>query len=73
MADYLSEEQIGEFKDAFSTFDTNCDGIVTTKELSEILRFLGQMPTEPELQDSKFHFSVNFFINKIQPNALISQ
>uniref|UniRef100_A0A452FKH5 EF-hand calcium-binding domain-containing protein 11 n=1 Tax=Capra hircus TaxID=9925 RepID=A0A452FKH5_CAPHI len=33
MADQLTEEQIAEFKDAFSLFDKNGDGTITTKEL----------------------------------------
>ncbi|XP_031646296.1 calmodulin-alpha-like [Oncorhynchus kisutch] len=44
MADQLTEEQIAEFKEAFSLFDKDGDGTITTKEL-------GQNPTEAELQD----------------------
>ncbi len=51
MCEYLTEEQIGEFKDAFSLFDKSGEGTITPKELGPILRSLGQMPTEPELQD----------------------
>ena len=34
-ADQLSEEQIAEFKEAFSLFDKDGDGTITTKELGE--------------------------------------
>ncbi|KAI5003268.1 hypothetical protein ZWY2020_030428 [Hordeum vulgare] len=51
MADQLSEEQIGEFKEAFSLFDKDGDGSITTKELGTVMRSLGQNPTEAELQD----------------------
>ena len=51
MADQLSEEQIGEFKEAFSLFDKDGDGCITTKELGTVMRSLGQNPTEAELQD----------------------
>ncbi|GAM17285.1 hypothetical protein SAMD00019534_004600 [Acytostelium subglobosum LB1] len=47
----LSEEQIAEFKEAFSLFDKDGDGSITTKELGTVMRSLGQNPTEAELQD----------------------
>ena len=47
----LSEEQIAEFKEAFSLFDKDGDGNITTKELGTVMRSLGQNPTEAELQD----------------------
>ena len=51
MADQLTEEQIAEFKEAFSLFDKDGDGTITTKELGTVMRSLGQNPTEAELQD----------------------
>ncbi|KAK6123782.1 hypothetical protein DH2020_042479 [Rehmannia glutinosa] len=64
MAEQLTEEQIAEFKEAFSLFDKDGDGIsfffflfinlfccITTKELGTVMRSLGQNPTEAELQD----------------------
>lgn len=50
-ADSLTEEQIAEFKEAFSLFDKDGDGTITTKELGTVMRSLGQNPTEAELQD----------------------
>uniref|UniRef100_A0A1B0G2V8 EF-hand domain-containing protein n=1 Tax=Glossina morsitans morsitans TaxID=37546 RepID=A0A1B0G2V8_GLOMM len=50
-ADQLTEEQIAEFKEAFSLFDKDGDGTITTKELGTVMRSLGQNPTEAELQD----------------------
>ncbi len=35
MADQLTEEQIAEFKEAFSLFDKDGDGTITTKELGK--------------------------------------
>ncbi|KAJ8097853.1 hypothetical protein POJ06DRAFT_270668 [Lipomyces tetrasporus] len=51
MADQLTEEQINEFKEAFSLFDKNNDGQITTKELGTVMRSLGQNPSEAELAD----------------------
>ncbi|XP_072510318.1 calmodulin [Notamacropus eugenii] len=51
MADLFSEEQIAEFKEAFSLFDKDSDGSITTKELGTVMRSLGQNPTEAELKN----------------------
>ncbi|KAK3257542.1 hypothetical protein CYMTET_33372 [Cymbomonas tetramitiformis] len=50
-SDQLTEEQIAEIKEAFSLFDKDGDGTITTKELGTVMRSLGQNPTEAELQD----------------------
>ena len=42
-----------EFKEAFSLFDKDGDGTITTKELGTVMRSLGQNPTEAELQVKK--------------------
>jgi len=36
----LTEEQIAEFKEAFSLFDKDGDGTITTKELGTVMRSL---------------------------------
>uniref|UniRef100_A0A9I9DAK8 EF-hand domain-containing protein n=12 Tax=Mesangiospermae TaxID=1437183 RepID=A0A9I9DAK8_CUCME len=51
MAEQLTDDQISEFKEAFSLFDKDGDGCITTKELGTVMRSLGQNPTEAELQD----------------------
>ena len=50
-ADQLTDEQIAELKEAFSLFDKDGDGTITTKELGTVMRSLEQSPTETELQD----------------------
>ncbi|XP_069110890.1 uncharacterized protein [Argopecten irradians] len=47
----LSEDQIAEFKEAFSLFDKDGDGTITSKELGTVMRSLGQHPTESDLKD----------------------
>ncbi|KAH8232410.1 hypothetical protein KR032_005801, partial [Drosophila birchii] len=47
----LTEEQVAEFKDAFTQFDKDGTGKVSTRELGALMRTLGQNLSEPELQD----------------------
>ena len=47
----LTEEQVNEFKDAFSIFDKDNDGTVNIAELGTIMKSLGLNPTELELKD----------------------
>ena len=51
MTEHLTEEKIQEFKEAFEIFDKDKDGYITIKELGEIMKSLGQVPSETELQD----------------------
>ncbi len=48
---FVSPGYLPEFKEAFSLFDKDGDGTITTKELGTVMRSLGQNPTEAELQD----------------------
>ena len=51
MSNQMTEEQIAEYKEAFSVFDKNGDGAITREELGTVMRSLGQSPTETDLQD----------------------
>lgn len=56
----LSDEQIEEFKEAFSLFDQDGKGYIFTKELGTVLRSLGIHTSDEEK---------NEFINKYDENA----
>jgi len=47
----LSHEEIQAFKDVFAMFDKDSSGTITANELGDIMRSLGQKPTDSELQD----------------------
>ena len=47
----LSEEQINEFKEVFKLFDTDGSGAISHIELGNVLRQLGQNPTDQELKN----------------------
>ena len=51
MANQLTEEEIGDFQEAFSLFDEDDSGTITTKELGGVMESLGQNTTEAGLQN----------------------
>ncbi|KAM7435700.1 Troponin C [Porites harrisoni] len=46
----LSEYHLADYWDAFQYFDKDNSGFITTKELGNLMRSLGENPTENELQ-----------------------
>jgi len=48
--DQLTDEQIAEYREAFSLFDKTGNGRIGLGELGTILRSLGKNPTEAELR-----------------------
>jgi len=46
----FSEDMIAEFQEAFMLFDTKGDGMVPANQVGEVLRALGQNPTEAEVK-----------------------
>eukprot|EP01063_Lacrimia_lanifica_P038108 TRINITY_DN8015_c0_g1_i1.p3 TRINITY_DN8015_c0_g1~~TRINITY_DN8015_c0_g1_i1.p3 ORF type:complete len:155 (+),score=58.80 TRINITY_DN8015_c0_g1_i1:51-515(+) len=51
MEDAMDELQIAEFREAFSLYDQNGEGTITTRELPFVMRSVGQYPSDPEMQD----------------------
>ncbi|KAL4955329.1 hypothetical protein BDW69DRAFT_160822 [Aspergillus filifer] len=51
MADNLTKEEIDQFREVFSVFDKDQNGDIDAQELGEVMRSLGQAPTDAELQD----------------------
>ncbi|CAC5377258.1 unnamed protein product [Mytilus coruscus] len=47
----LSEETIAEFKEAFSLFDKDNNGQITSSELGTVMRSLGQNPTNADITE----------------------
>merc|ERR1712203_201999 len=46
----FSEDQIEDFKEVFQLFDTKGDGLIQVSQVGEVLRALGQNPTEGEVK-----------------------
>merc|ERR1711966_425142 len=51
MADQLTEEQIAEFKEAFSLFDRDGNGFISAAELRHVMTNLGEKPTDEEVDE----------------------
>ena len=45
----LNDDQVREFKDAFDIFDEDCGGTVSTAELSNVMKALGQDISEDDV------------------------
>lgn len=50
----LTEEQQQEFQETFSLFDNKGDGKIYASQLGEVLRAMGQNPTEAEVKKCGF-------------------
>ena len=46
-----TEAQKSEFKKAFSKFDKNCDGHISSSELAEVMKGLSVSMTDQQVQD----------------------
>lgn len=59
MVQDLTEEQIAEYKEAFALFDKTGTGMISTRELGNLMKSLGQNPTEAELRDLVNEIDIN--------------
>merc|ERR1712189_20854 len=48
----LTDDQIQDFKDAFKKFDTEGNGEIPTSELGTVMRMLGHLLKDEELQEA---------------------
>ena len=55
----ISDDMINEFKEVFNIFDKDKDGYITAKELGDLIRNLGQNPTEAEIQNMINEVDIN--------------
>ena len=46
----MSQEEIAELREAFSLFDSDGDGTITTAELGNVMKSLGRKLTSKELK-----------------------
>lgn len=51
----LTDDQIAEYQETFNLFDNKGDGKIFAHQLGEVLRSVGQNPTEAEVKKCGFH------------------
>jgi Ca2+-binding protein (EF-Hand superfamily) len=51
MDSFLTEDQVNDFREAFSLFDKDGSGTITAKHLGIVMRSLGRNPSEAELEE----------------------
>lgn len=69
-------ESMEDYREAFSLFDRDNDGTITTKELGTLMRTLGHNPTDQELEDminevdstGKGKIDFNDFLKMMKPS-----
>ncbi|XP_041432994.1 calcium-binding protein 5 isoform X2 [Xenopus laevis] len=55
----LGADEIEELRDAFVEFDKDKDGFITCKDLGNLMRIMGYMPTEMELIELSQQINMN--------------
>ena len=46
----ISDERLSEYKEAFGLFDRDSDGAISASELGDVMRSLGETPTNAEIE-----------------------
>lgn len=59
----FNEQQIADFQEAFSLFDNKGDGRIFASQLGEVLRALGQNPTESDVKKYQQPYKPDFRIS----------
>jgi len=68
----LTEDQVAEYQETFNLFDNRGDGKIYTHQVGEVLRAMGQNPTEVEVrkcgdsQDPDYRMSFEQFLPILQ-------
>ncbi|XP_010892578.1 calcium-binding protein 5a isoform X2 [Esox lucius] len=55
----LAEDEIEELREAFTEFDKDKDGLISCKDLGNLMRTMGYMPTEMELIELSQNINMN--------------
>ncbi|KAM9715977.1 calcium-binding protein 5a [Menidia menidia] len=55
----LADDEIEELRDAFNEFDKDKDGLISCKDLGNLMRTMGYMPTEMELIELSQNINMN--------------
>ncbi|XDV13429.1 hypothetical protein PO909_001831 [Leuciscus waleckii] len=55
----LADEEIEELREAFAEFDKDKDGLISCKDLGNLMRTMGYMPTEMELIELSQNINMN--------------
>ncbi|KAK2154552.1 hypothetical protein LSH36_265g00028 [Paralvinella palmiformis] len=59
----LTEDQIAEYQETFSLFDNRGDGKIFAHQVGEVLRAMGQNPTEAEVKKCGYHSDPDYRIS----------
>ncbi|KAG1967571.1 calcium-binding protein 5b [Pimephales promelas] len=55
----LADEELEELREAFAEFDKDKDGLISCKDLGNLMRTMGYMPTEMELIELSQNINMN--------------
>ncbi|MFS7975168.1 putative EF-hand domain-containing protein [Helianthus anomalus] len=59
MAERLTEDQISEFRQAFSMIDKDSDGLISTDDLIGVIQTLNEHATNEEVQEMMHEVDAN--------------